>query len=260
MSEQLELFWESPEPDESKSRPAVLLPVAREFGAEKRLNTLIAAQLKRPFSITITQNRQTMMSLRPQRNGSVNVRLHHFFLDAPDEVLQAVASWVKHPRDKVAGQVVDAYIRAHAPKRQCAQPTSESLVTRGRVHDLMPLFDSVNEEHFSGKIDCGITWGRAPHRHRRRYMRLGSYAPHEHLIRIHPHLDEDFVPAFFVRYIVYHEMLHAHLGIGETPDGRRSIHPPQFKQMEQAYPDFSRAEAWLKEPRNLARVMGARRH
>jgi len=260
MSEQLELFWDTPGPAEAGIVPAQPPPAASAEVAEYRLSNLIAARLKRPFSLTITQNRQTMMSLRPQRNGSVNVRLHHFFLDAPDAVLQAVADWVKHPRDKVAGQVVDAYIRAHAPKREAAPPAPTSLVTRGRVHDLMPFFTSVNEEHFSGKIDCGITWGRAPHRHRRRYMRLGSYAPHEHLIRIHPHLDEEFVPAFFVRYIVYHEMLHAHLGIGEMPDGRRSIHPPQFKRMEQAYPDFHRAEAWLKEPRNLSRVMGARRH
>lgn len=255
MSEQLEFLWSSPSPDPAAYQRA---PLPEEPRLEL-LQSLISERLKRPFTITITENRQTMMSLRPQRNGSMNVRLHKFFLTAPDDVLNAVADWARHPRDKAAGVVVDAYIRAHAPKREQLPVAAESLQTRGKVHDLLPLYHAVNHAHFNNAIACAITWGRAPHRHRRRYMRLGSYAPHENLIRIHPHLDEEFVPEFFVQYIVFHEMLHAHLGIGESANGRRSIHPPSFRLMEQAYPDFARAEAWLKQPKNLSRVMRARR-
>jgi hypothetical protein len=259
VSEQLEFLWSLSPGRAAPGEPAAPPPTPAAVPAEATLQALIASRLKRPFTLTITQNRQTMMSMRPQRNGSVNVRLHHFFLAAPDSVLQAVADWVKHPRDKAAGEIVDAYIRAHAPKREAATLAPEKLSPVGRVHNLLPMYQAVNEEHFAGCIDSGITWGRAPHRHRRRYMRLGSFAPHENLIRIHPHLDEESVPVFFVRYIVFHEMLHAHLGIGETPAGRRSIHPPAFRAREQAYPDFERAENWLKDPRNLARIMRARR-
>lgn len=255
MSEQLEFLWSLPVVSAPQVQPDAVDATPRL----ELLHSLIGERLKRPFMLTITENRQTMMSLRPQRNGSVNVRLHKFFLSAPDSVLHAVADWVKHPRDKAAGLVVDGYIRMHAPKREHVPAAAVSLQPSGRVHNLLPLYHAVNEAHFQNSIACGITWGRAPHRHRRRYMRLGSFAPHENLIRVHPHLDEEFVPEFFVRYIVFHEMLHAHLGIGESESGRRSIHPPAFRAMEQAYPDFERAEAWLMNPKNLSRVMRARR-
>src|SRR5690606_9202221 len=111
--------------------------------------------------------------------------------------------------------------------------------------DLQQLYDEVNRTEFEGAVDCGITWGRLPTRRRRRSIRFGSYSPKEHLIRIHPYLDQAFVPAFFVRYIVFHEMLHAVMGIEELPSGRRAIHPPAFKRREEQYPDFARAVRWL---------------
>src|SRR3712207_8543596 len=43
---------------------------------------------------------------------------------------------------------------------------------------------------------------------KRNTIKLGSYSAIERLIRIHPTLDAEWVPRYFVSYIVYHELLH----------------------------------------------------
>ena len=63
------------------------------------------------------------------------------------------------------------------------------------------------------------------------------------------------MPRYIVRYIVYHEMLHAFLGVGVSPTGRRQVHTREFKTMEKAYPEFDRSVAWIENSRNLSRLL-----
>ena len=63
------------------------------------------------------------------------------------------------------------------------------------------------------------------------------------------------MPDFFVRYIVFHEMLHAELGIETSPTGRRCIHSRAFNRRERQYADYARASAWDKQPANLRRLL-----
>src|SRR3569833_1508677 len=73
------------------------------------------------------------------------------------------------------------------------------------------------------------------------------------IFRVHPILDHDDAPALFIRWIVFHEMLHGRHDI--VRKGRRRIfHSPAFIADEQSYPDFARATAW--EKANLDRLLG----
>ena len=65
-----------------------------------------------------------------------------------------------------------------------------------------------------------LTWGRGGGRARRGGLTFGSYDPVLALIRIHPVLDRRDVPRYFLESVVYHEMLHHHLG--GVPDTRRA--------------------------------------
>ena len=93
----------------------------------------------------------------------------------------------------------------------CATTPARPLKTRGEVYDLKVLFDAVNTEFFSGQVRCRIGWGRdrTPGRRSRRSksIRYGSWSPSTQTIRIHPRLDDARVPAEFMRYIVFHEMM-----------------------------------------------------
>lgn len=206
--------------------------------------------------LRITNNSSTMMSLRYESvGGAANVGLHHMFLEAPDEIRRALADWVRRPRSKVPGKKLEAYIarQRHLIKSRPSRKTP--LRTSGTRFDLKELYQEVNTAEFDDQVSSPITWGKMPPPGRRRSIRFGSYSPGEDLIRIHPLLDQAFVPRFFVRYIVFHEMLHAHMGIEETPTGRRKIHPPAFRQREADYPDFARAVEWMEDAGNLKRLL-----
>ncbi len=206
--------------------------------------------------IVLTNNVSTMLSVKKLRAGKgVQLRLHRMFLAAPKKVIDAVADWVEHPRSAQAGAVIDAFIEQN---RHCIRRRRESGAAqpaRGVCHDLQQLFDEVNQTEFGGAVSARIMWGRMPRARRRRSIRFGSYTSEENLIRIHPLLDQPHVPRFFVRYIVFHEMLHAYLGIERTASGRRRIHTRAFREREKAYPDYERALAWLNDSANLRRLL-----
>ena len=108
--------------------------------------------------------------------------------------------------------------------------------------------------HFANGVTAAITWGRMPILgKRRRAIRFGAYFSRGNIIRIHPLLDQAFVPEYFVRYVVFHEMLHAAMETRATGSGRRRVHGGEFKRRERAYPDYDRAIAW--ETANLKKLL-----
>lgn len=266
MSDQLEFPWDdkAQEPAAAAPKQARLPEPAPPSKADpfddriraERLRAEVARRAGMQVQLRITDNASTMMSVRHvQGSSGARLSLHHMFLDAPPEIIGALAHWVRHPRGRKYSDLFGKFIRDNHGHIRAKTPRPATIETAGVFHDLRELFDEVNVECFGGGIACPITWGKEPPARRRRSIRLGSYSPAEDLIRIHPHLDADFVPRYFVRYIVFHEMLHAHLGIAELPSGRRAIHPPAFRRMEEAYPEYGRAIAWMDNPRNLGRLL-----
>lgn len=233
-------------------------PVQLEFAL--RDETLLRRELEErigaPVSITLTDNASTVMSMRRNReDGRLALRLHHMFLYATATVVSALAAWIKRPRCKRSGAVIDAFIRENRHMvRRTARPVRD-LRTAGAVYGLRQLYEEVNAAQFNGSVTAGITWGKRPAPRRRRSIRFGSYSREEDLIRLHPYLDQDFVPEYFVRYVVFHEMLHAHLGIEESESGRRRIHTREFNRLERRYADFELADAWQRNPANLRRLL-----
>ena len=56
----------------------------------------------------------------------------------------------------------------------------------------------------------------------------------------------------YVAWVIYHEMVHEVFG-EETVNGRRCVHPPEFRVLEESYPDFARCKVW--EDKNLNRLL-----
>lgn len=216
-------------------------------------------QTKQAIEVILTDNTSSIMTYKPARGGRpANLRIHRMFLFANATVVRALATWLTRKQTRQAGGVIDAFIHENEYLLRQSGPRRIQVSTRGHVFNLRHLYDEVNEEHFHERVDAPITWGKMPTRRHRRSIRLGSYTPEDHVIRIHPYLDQEFVPRYFVRYIVFHEMLHAHLGIEHTPSGRRRVHTPEFKRIEAEYPDFDRSVEWQADRQNLSRLLGYR--
>ncbi len=180
-----------------------------------------------------------MISVHTDAQGFIICRMHEAFLSAPSEVLRALRSYLL-TRRKGFWEPVAEFAQAITPA-----PPREVKETRvGRVYDLGRLREAVNAEWFDSTLDVRISWGRNPKRRlgkRNTSIAFGSYTKATNLIRIHPRLDDSEVPEAFVRFVIYHEMLHVKIP-PHRENGRWIYHSPAFRKAEKRFPEFSRME------------------
>jgi predicted metal-dependent hydrolase len=207
------------------------------------------------LELCLTNNHYSMISVRRKPDG-YRLRLHRMFLGAEARVVRALARYVVH-NDRRASTLLGEYIEQHQHiiRQQARRPRHVRIRTEGRHHDLQVIFDRLNNERFEGKLAARITWGpTSARRRRRRSIKMGSFAVEDRIIRIHPALDQECVPGYFVAWIVYHEMLHGKHEVLRT-NGRRRFHTKEFLDEERTFPDYQRACTWEKE--NLDRLLRA---
>jgi hypothetical protein len=199
-------------------------PRDRQEDGAARLADAIARLLAERVRLVVHDNRSTMVSYR-RRGGFVHYRVHHMFLDAPPEVVGALAEFAAGARAaarrRAAGDRIDAYVRQH--RARIAAPRMARVVAQGRVHDLAAIYERLNAEHFGGAVEARIGWGAVQGRRRRRTIKTGVYLQDARLIRIHRALDRGEVPEFYVAMVVFHEMLHQVVPAVERT-GRRVVH------------------------------------
>jgi hypothetical protein len=201
-----------------------------------------------PLSLTFTDNRRSMITVR-WRNGSCVVRLHQMFLHAAEDVLRALASFIRRPSVRHKS-LLRAFIRKHdemiRPARVPAKPKNPRLCPEGKHVDLRGCFQRLNEVYFSGRLSCALTWGTRKRGRRPRSIRLGTYCPDKSIIRIHPVLDSPTVPDYVIEDVLHHEMLHHELGMVRL-NGKVFSHHRVFKTKEKAFPHSARAREWIQK-------------
>jgi hypothetical protein len=247
-------------PERMSSQLALVVPQVspRLFvheGARQALERKLCSAFPGPVSLSITDNRHAIISHTILR-GVLRARIHHMFLDAPPRVLDALVAYITRG-DRDSSVLVGHYIEANSG-RLARRSRQVPLHSKGKVHDLLGIYEDVNRRYFDGEVNALITWGNrgsargARRTNPRRTIKLGSYNAVDRLIRVHPSLDRTWVPRYFVAYIVYHEMLH-HVMPATRGSGRRNLHPPEFLAKEREFRHFERSIAW--EKAHLGRLL-----
>ena len=209
-----------------------------------------------PLDLTYTSNRRRMISVAKKGRIYV-VRLNHEFVNAGDEIITALAAWLKKPKNKppeIVRNFIDGIPEAVRKRKQDpivdklplfeSGAQSESLPaiklsTKGQVHDLKLIANQVNEKFFNSMVTAGITWGRDTSNHRVQTRRLGAYYRDGNLIVIHPVLDDPRVP--IIEFTIYHEMLHSLQSTGSRP------HDREFRKAERKHPLYAFVQKWQKD-------------
>jgi hypothetical protein len=225
-------------------------------GARRALERRFQVAYRGPVQLAVTDNRRRMVS-HCRKRGVLQVRVHMMFLGASDRIADALVRWVVDG-DEASSVAVGRYIDENTHRIRASEPPSGPIRERGRHHDLKAILDEVNAKYFDGAIgDVHITWGRRaqPKNKRRTTIKLGSYSAVQRLIRVHPVLDNAWVPRYFVSYIVYHELLH-HLIPAVRSSGRMLLHTSEFGDREREFRHYARAIAW--EEKHIERLLRAR--
>jgi hypothetical protein len=231
--------------------PQIFVHEGARQGLERRMELAFAG----PVQLAVTDNRRRMIT-HTRSKGTLRVRLHMMFLDAPDRVHDALVRYVV-ANDKQASQVVSEFIHRNSYRIRASRRALGPLRAKGEAHDLEEILHDINEKYFGGVIgDVLISWGRNTRAktQKRTTIKLGSYSAVERLIRVHPALDREWVPRYFVSYIVFHELLH-HLMPSERAHGRALLHSPEFRRRERGFRHFERALTW--EQKHIDRLLRA---
>jgi predicted SprT family Zn-dependent metalloprotease len=214
------------------------LPFSRDG---RSLNLLLSEATGKKVSVVLTDNTSSMISFRAGQTG-VAVRLHRMFLCAEDDVMDELARFIAGKRRRTP--LIRRFIKRNRQVIASLPPRRQVLRPFGKSCNLAEISRQVNKEYFQGEMDVGITWGTS-RKTRARQRTLGSYSRRTNVIRINPVLDKRQVPRYFIAFVVYHEMLHAHLGVPEV-NGRRQVHSREFKRRERLFTDYEQAVTWEK--------------
>lgn len=206
--------------------------------AMAELHRALGERLGRPVDVVGTDNRRSLASWREGPDGVLEIRLQRQFALGGPDVVDALARFIQ-TADPAARQ----RLTEHAETFAVAPPRPVFAPPAGRHHDLR---DHLAEQsvRFDSPFRGRIGWSRGARGQARRRIRLGSWSAEHQLIRVHPALDSPDVPSWVVGFVVFHELLHAALGVDDE-DGRRRVHTPEFRRLEKAHPDHARSERWI---------------
>ena len=124
----------------------------------------------------------------------------------------------------------------------------------GRYFDLRAVFDKINARYFRHRLrGYIIAWGRRRRERPKSCIVFGSIQEEDRMIRIHPLLDRQFVPQWYLEYVVFHEMLHAFVPDRYDRAGRRIVHHAGFLERERRFRHYRRSIEWERD--NLGRFL-----
>jgi len=240
---------EGPEPDEPLGPDA--------------WSAYLSSELDSKVEVVFTRARRTVLRLVP-RGRERTVRMNEFFAHAPAEVRSAVVSWIRSGRRaRRKLEILDAWVESQIESVERSAPRRVRVNTCGRIHDIGRLAGELRASEFASEFATGaaswpaLTWGRAPKSSTRRTLRLGSFDVWSCVVRLHPVLDQPAVPESFVRYVLFHELLHAAMPAQRGNGGRRIFHGREFRRREREYAGTSAALAWEEE--HLAELLWSAR-
>jgi len=204
---------------------------------EKHLKAVLGTNLE----IIWTENRRSMITFDRRKNVPV-LRLHSAFEVADETVRGDLVYYLTHPRAKIP-KSIHAFVKNIPSEHKTNNPRLKTT-SRGRNYNLRTIYKKLNKKYFEDKLDGHITWGRRIFGKKRSIV-FGSFSPSEKLIRIHPVLDTELVPLFYLESVIHHEMVHEYLDSTDI-SGDDSMHSSVFRELEEKFSHHELAKAWQK--------------
>lgn len=184
-----------------------------------------------------------LYSVRPTDAG-LQVTIHEGFLGAPRRVLRALACAVLLRGRGAYEDTVKSYASGEdfVEVMLALEMTTAGAenVTQGHHFDLEQVFERVNAAYFDGQLARpGLTWNQTI-----TGAKFGHYDALRDTVMISVTLDAPGVSDYVIDFVMYHELLHKHLGVNVV-NGRRYAHTAEFRAAERRFRQFEEARASL---------------
>lgn len=209
----------------------------------------IEESVNKKVKLRINDNRFTMLSVKWE-SQCTKVSMHRMFLEAPKDIMDAVSSHIQTENSSLCYKVREFIEERLAGVDYSFKVDEKKWTTQGKVYDLKAFYDEINADYFEGHLNLKITWYGKIERRKRSQVTFGLYQDTLKLVKIHRMMDSTFFPEYFVKFVIYHEMLHHVCRSQYDEKGRHSIHTEEFKRLEQQFKDFEKAEEWMERNYN----------
>lgn len=241
----------------------MVLPVCADFRAIRGLGCALGVEMTfdqwiakwvsdRSVEVLYTKNRCILINCTSAGHRTV-LRVHRVFRDAPQAVARAVVGlYIERPTLPETRRSLHAIINEYIDSQESrilrdwatTIDLSEYPGPKGRYVDLGDRMRRLNRKYFDGELSVFMSWSKnIP----RRSMGTWVETPQgfKNVVTINRALDAPRVPLYVIDEVIHHEMLHEAIPAVKK-NGRRYRHTPEFRRRERAYPDFSRADDWVR--------------
>ncbi len=221
--------------------------IAKTGAAQKMLSL---AQRILPLRIEFYTTTHTYRS-RIEADG-ITITANEGFIGAPHPVLKALLYAALRHSDKKLVEQTKTYSTTDAFEEitlALELTTADlSINTKGQHYDLAAVFDRVNAAYFGRALSTPrLTWNKTLTQ-----RKLGHYQFNTDTVMLSLSLDNAAVPPYAVEFVMYHELLHKHLGV-KMLNGRRYAHTTEFRDAERRFAQYDQAKAFLSKLGNLHR-------
>lgn len=213
---------------------------------EKDLQRQLELGCGSKVQVKINNNRSTMLSVRWEPDCT-KVSLHRMFLEAPGNIMQQLACYVRQEQDDISIDV-KAFIEDKLQTLDYSHELdAKKLYCQGNIYNLQKIYNSLNAEYFREKLKLNITWFGKPFIKNRSRFTFGLYHEPIKLIKIHRLLDSPSFPDYVVAYVIYHEMVHHICPSYYDVNGNHKVHTKEFKEQELKFKYFDLAQKWIQD-------------
>jgi hypothetical protein len=200
------------------------------------------------LKIQLHENTWTMVSLS-SRGRTRALRLHRIFAWAPEPVLDAVVrsffARENHSSMRALRARILDFVEANRGLAMAKLSTLRLLSSGGAVYDLSVVEQGVRRKYLPACPRVRIGWSQ-----RATPSLMGKWVAmpdgERNVIVINRLLDNAGVPAFYLDYVVFHELLHEIIPVRRHA-GRWVHHPSEFRRKEQQFPHFEEALSWERQ-------------
>ncbi len=172
------------------------------------------------------------------------IELNIPFVIAENFIIDNIIDKILNRDKKISNDAVSQFMMSNSYK-EFAQKFLLSHTNHNKIfedgYDINELFETINCKYFNNEIKKPtLKWNK-----RLTYSKFGEFNPLKYQITLSAVLAHKDIPKFVVEYVMYHEMLHIKHPM-KSSNKRLHIHHNEFKEMEKKFPDYEKAESYLK--------------
>lgn len=204
-------------------------------------------RLNKQVSIALA-NYSSLYKYKAHRHPSnlITIQFSEGFIRADDFLLEIIIKSALLGKNKINDDqqnirkfsITDEYCDVILELDLIADIDSEK--SRGNYYDLEQLFAKINREYFDNKMTKPrLAWNQMLTK-----RKLGHYERTRDRVVISRTLDRQNVPRMIVELVLYHELLHKHLGV-QLVNGKFRAHTPEFRRSEQKFQHYQAAMKWI---------------